>query len=623
MPDALKKAGTTTQGSVSVTTQQKDTEIKTPVGENIPAAETADATSSESSFSTSYEGVDLHETLARYCLANSCEAINFNDGTKRKMNCFFIDKGTMDAKNILPFSYGKEVSSLTISQDMSSYGISASVEITDINGSLTNIIENQSGFYFVVGIFEILNDDTTEDGFMFQPFVFEIEDAVPVSPDGATSKIYRLELTDLISSALKKVSYGNLLLFYPTFPNCSTFVEAYSCLINFAGTIINLNHNKKFYIDTDIQFSELFVDDELSEIFTNVVINNVPLNTTCYELLNLIYTHAAIQVETPADFMGENVGEVLVPLFLQNEFEDIGGMYRNFFATNEGNNIQDLKIEGKDKTSLSSRMFKRRNYCKDLMMPFEMAFDGENETSLIYENINPPLDENGGVLDSESLFKPGNGIVFSAISDSVDIPPSNFLVGLGWKNLALMSETPRQSTNILVYWNWIYEFYKSAFLYVDKSVISKKLKKKITPNIDPHFHIMESNKLVGGDAEMFAKINANMVTLKSTNVVQEALYHVGRAIKSYIFMNSMFGFKIKGSIFRHPGEIIKINSGTSKAEDETATAIVGGLDAMINKFVFAYTTKVIHLFNGSSYENLIYANKICSLSEESPKEPEA
>ena len=620
MPDTLQKAGTVTQDSVTADSQPKKSE-SSPVGETVPAAETTTAQETAASSSSAiFEGVDLYETLAKYSLVHEHESINFNDGTRRKMVCYFIDKASMDPKNMLPFSYGKEISSLIISQDMANYGISASVEITDINGSLTTIVENQSNFYFIVSIFEVLTDSENEDGYMFQPFVFEIEDAITVSPDGAISKVYKIELTDLVSATLRKVSYGNLLLFYPSFPNCSTFVEAYSNLINFAGTIINLNHNKKFYIDTELQFSELFVDDDLSEIFANVVINNVPLKTTCYELLNLIYTHAAVKVETPADFMGENVGEVLVPLFLQNEFEDVSEMYRKFFETNESSNAQELKIDTKDKKVISRLMLKRKNYCKDLMMPFELAFDGKNEKSLIYENINPPLDEKGKVLESESIFEPGNGVVFSAVTDSVDIPPSNFLVGLGWKNLALMSETPQQSANILVFWNWIYEFYKAAFWFVDKSVIAKKLKKKIKPNIDPHFHVMETNKLMGGDAETFAKINSNMVTLKSTNIVEEALYHVGRSIKSYIFMNSMFGFKIKGSVFRHPGEIIKINTGTSNAEDESSTAIIGGLQAMANKFVFAYTTKVVHLFSGSNYENLIYANKICSLSEEEPKD---
>jgi hypothetical protein len=167
---------------------------------------------------------------------------------------------------------------------------------------------------------------------------------------------------------------------------------------------------------------------------------------------------------------------------------------------------------------------------------------------------------------------------------------------------------------MLVYWNCIYEFYKSAFLNEKESILGKKLGKNISPNIDPHFHVMESAKLTGGDAETFAKINANTIVLGSSNPLQEALYHVGRSIKSYIFMNAMFGFRIKGSIFRHPGEIIKINSGVKDIEEESATAVIGGLEAMSNNFVLAYTTSISHIFNGGNYENLVYANKICNLN---------
>ena len=546
--------------------------------------------------------------------SNGHEAINFNDGARRKIACYFIDKASMRPESIFYFSYGKEISSFIMTQSVSTFGLSASVEISDINGSLTSIIENQSNFYFVVGIYEILNDNENEDGFMMEPYVFEIEDSFPISQDGALSKVYKIELIDLISATLKKVSFGNLLLQYPAFPNCNNFVEAYQYLIDFATLIINLNHNKRFYIDSELRYAELS-NGNLQELFQTVIMNNVPLSMTCYELLDVIYKHAAHEVETPSNFMGEQVGNVLVPLMLQNEFEDINGMYRNFFNVEESPvAIAEVEFPSANNSTKTRQMIKRGLYCKDLMMPFELAFDGKGEKSQIYESINPAVTSNGELHISEEIFKPSNGVVFSPLSDSVDIPPSNFLVGLGWKNLALLSENPGGSTNMLVYWNWIYEFYKSAFLNEKESTLGKKLGKNISPNIDPHFHVMESAKLTGGDAETFAKINANTIVLSSSNPLQEALYHVGRSIKSYIFMNAMFGFRIKGSIFRHPGEIIKINSGVKDIEEESATAVIGGLEAMSNNFVLAYTTSISHIFNGGNYENLVYANKICNLN---------
>ena len=78
-------------------------------------------------------------------------------------------------------------------------------------------------------------------------------------------------------------------------------------------------------------------------------------------------------------------------------------------------------------------------------------------------------------------------------------------------------------------------------------------------------------------------------------------------------MNNLFGFDIRGNIFRHPGEIIKINV-SGDTDDESITGTIGGLEAKSNKFVLAYTTSITHSLNGSSIEDLIYANKICSIN---------
>lgn len=611
MPNTLEKAGTLAQGTVSV--KDSLTIPTTPeIWDQIPEIDTGVEVVVESSIEPAPEGSDLFEALAKYCANLPCDYINFNDGFNRKIVCFFIDKSTLLPEDILPVAYGKEITSFTFSQDMASYGTFASVEIADINGSLTAIAENQSSLYFVAGIIELIGEPELEEGYMLQPYIFEIEDVVSMSADGDVSKVYRLELADVISATLRKVSYGNLLLRYPAFSNCSTFIDAYRYLIDFASSIITMNHNKKYQIDTTFQFADV-IDSLLPEIFQNVVLNNIPLTTTCYDMMNVLYTHAAAKIPPPADFAGEVPGPVLIPLFLQDEYEDVAGMYRKFWKATEHKNIGYVEFKTKDNNSKEYQMIKRGFYCKDLLMPFEMAFNGESEQSLIYENINPPVNEKGEIAESESIFSPANGIMLSPITDSVDIPPTNSLVGLGWKNLALLSENPGGSSNMIILWNWIYEYFKSAFLNEKGSALYRKLHKRIQPVVDPHFHKMEVNKLDGGDAEDFAKINSNTIILKSSEPLQEALYHVGRAVKSYVFMNSMFGFRIKGSTFRHPGEIIKINSGISEADEESPSAVVGGLEAMTNKFVLAYTTSVTHIFNGNSYENVIYANKICSI----------
>ena len=79
-------------------------------------------------------------------------------------------------------------------------------------------------------------------------------------------------------------------------------------------------------------------------------------------------------------------------------------------------------------------------------------------------------------------------------------------------------------------------------------------------------------------------------------------------------MNSLFGFKIKGSYFRHPGEIVKVSTLARQTEEESAISNIGGFEANNNGFFLIYTTAVTHILNGAKFEDLIYASKICSIS---------
>ena len=605
------------------------TEANPEIANAVPAAnpsQTADESSIASSSTSGVtssgmrEGDNLFEVLAANSGMEYVETTNFADGMKRKISCFFVDKATMSKSETFYLVYGREVKNLSIEQNLANYGITGSVDITDITGSITSIVNGQSNFYFVVCIMEITKEKENmdngtinkhEEGYMTQPYVFEIEDVEVVSPDGALSKMYRLKLIDLISATLKKVSYGNLLLEYPSFINANNFVELYQTVLDYASTIICLNHNKKYHIDTEILFVD-DVTDSINEILKAVLLMGIPISITCYELLNKIHRAAAREIEPPSNFKGEIPGNVLLPICLQDEIPDVNSFYKKYFNRDNGKSvITDLSFSGGG-NSISAKMIKRELTAKCILMPFAMAFNS-GEESLIYENINPRRQANGDLEESENIFLASNGVAVSPISDNVDMEAPNSVTGLLWKNLALLSDTPNGATNMLVYFNWIYEFYKAAFLNDGESNLSRALGKSIKPATDPHFHRAEVANLTGGDNEKFAKINANTVILKSTDTVKEALYHVGKVLKSFIYMNSLFGFKIKGSILRHPGEIIKINSTAKDKESDSSTGVIGGVESHKNNFVLAYTTAISHVFNDNQYDNVIYASKICTI----------
>lgn len=565
------------------------------------------------------EGRNLYEYMASLSNFANVEYTKFDDGSNRKIECIFVDKITMEPSSCVYLNYGKNIKSLSINQTVSSYGISASIHVNDSNGLIQSLLAHQTNFYCVVNIMEVFNHNDElppnsdasriETGIMYSPYIFEIEDVKSLSPDGAKDKVYSFELIDIISATLKKVSYGNLLIRNPGFIQSLNFAELYQNIINFAAEIINLAHNKQFYIDNYIYFID-DITDSINDLIKSVVLKDLSIDMTCYELLNHIYKHAAREIEPPSHFNGEKVGNILLPLMLQDEFEDISKKYRTYFNRDLDKEII-TQISFSGERSIDANLIKRGLYAKCILMPFELAFNSTEPT--IYENINPILDERGQLMSYDKNINAMNGLVISPIIDNVDIPPANYLVGFGWKNLSLISDTPGGSNNMLVYFNWIYEFYKATFLNDKAAAFNTVIGKQIQPSIDPHFHKMEAQDLIEGDKELFAKINSNTIILKSMDSIKEALYHVGRTLKSYIFMNSLFAFKVKGSILRHAGEIIKITSSTKDEETDGATAAIGGIEGALAGFSLAYITNVIHTFNGNKFTDLIYASRICSI----------
>ena len=621
--NALKVAGSATSADIK-TGEIKSEGIATTnadnnIGNIVPAADTKNNNqssheSSKSLTQSEFEGEDLYSAILNFTNFSYIESTIFSDGSSRKIDCFVVDKSVMNKSGCLHYIYGKDITSINITQTMSSYGINASVDITDTLGTVSSILERQSNFYFVIAILDITNEekDSSCTGYLSQPYIFEIDKVSLKSSDGKPSKVYRLKLSDIISSTLKKVGYGNLLLQYPGFINSKHFGEIYSTIFDYASQIIYLLHNKKFYLKNNLEFIDDMNEDS-NDLIKSVVLKDLDINLSCYNLLNHIYKHSAREIKIPSQFSGDNPGNVLIPLFIQDEIEDLNSCYRTFFNKKVKQKILEKVSFAEGPFKVDAHCIRRSLYGRTLIMPFELAFASEGP-SYIYENINPITDKSGKLVSSELIYQPMNGIVFSPLEDTVDIPPPDEITGLGWKNLALISDSPEGPGNLLIYFNWIYEFYKAAFLNEKNSFLKNQLKKNIAPVTDPHFHVMEKAGLSDSDKETFAKMNANTIVLKSNEQIKEALYHVGRALKSFIFLSSLSGFKIKGNILRHPGEIIKITNTVKDIEDESPVATVGGLDGAAAGFTLMYVTSISHIFENNKFDDLIYATKICTFN---------
>lgn len=567
------------------------------------------------------EGEDLYRAVAKLAPFSSMGAISMNNGDNLKISCYFVNKFAIDPENTIYFRYGTDIKNISITDSVTKFGTMASVDIVDNGGLMASIMQSQMSYYFVISILNITEDSSEnnsdsgskiEKGILYQPYIFDVDFIDAASSDETKGKMYRVHLMDIISATLKKVSYGNLLLQYTSFPNCTNFADVYRHFIEYAALVINLSHDKKYKIP-QLLYLGGSINDNINTIIKDVILKDVTIDTPLYSLLDKFYNLASRELEVPEHFAAkaEVKGMVSTPLMLNDEWEDMEGFYRNYYKDHDSD-IMTENITYEGTITVQALMLRRGLYLKHLQMPFQLAFGDKPH---VYETINPKYSE-GKIDESELEFNPMNGYTNSTIDSIIELPVNANTAGLAWKNLALMNDGSAGSTNALIYWNWIHEYYRNVYLNYENNFIKKKFNKEVKPPIEPHFNKLDKLNLVGGDRDTFAKINANTIRLRSNDPVKEALWHVGRAIKSYIFLNALYGFKIKGNIIRHPGEIIKINAAArGDMEADTPQSIPGGFNTIIAGYTLSYITQITHTFVGSRYEDIVYATKLCDIDE--------
>lgn len=131
--------------------------------------------------------------------------------------------------------------------------------------------------------------------------------------------------------------------------------------------------------------------------------------------------------------------------------------------------------------------------------------------------------------------------------------------------------------------------------------------------IDPQFHIMEGRNQNDEKEKSLAKFNSVSIISVTGDIESESLYHVGQSLKNIIIGSSLFGFEIRGNIFRHPGEIIKFNSLSKREDSESEGGPIDAFDSQRHGFSLCYVTSVTHSFSGNNFNDIIYATKICNL----------
>lgn len=550
---------------------------------------------------------DIHDVLLS--LNNFDEYKNNslnNSKNSLKINCYIVDKSLMNKEGTLHFPYGPVVKNITISTSTAFFGYNASVVIEDIEDIFLSILNKTDEFYFVIAIFEelgIIEDDKKEKklkGIMYQPYIFDIDNFQILSEDKAKNKIFKINLSDFISGTLKKTSYGNLLLNNPNFLQATNIPSAIGVILRHAAGTIMTNHNNNVSVNVATYHQTELIPDSYPELLRAKFFDEFKLDTSLYNVLITLTKNAAIETKEEAEFgaIAEIPDNVLLPAIYSNEYFDIGDAYRKYFT----NGVYPEKIvEPFSNDVIGNGMYwKRFISLRTMKQPFELCFKNKQvfETINRAENNDETLKPFGNISDGDNIY------------DAIEVPVDSELVNLRWRNLALFADNPHGACSMIIFFQWLYEYFKHNFLF--SSHAKKNLKKSFEPPVKQHFYKLQKDNKVNGNLENFTKLNSSSIICKSQTPLKEAMFHAGSTLKSFVLLNNIYSFKIRGAMQRRVNEIIKINSTTKSGEvNENLLPELNKLEGSAHGYTLLYVTRIDHHFNGANFEDTIYCNKIC------------
>lgn len=246
---------------------------------------------------------------------------------------------------------------------------------------------------------------------------------------------------------------------------------------------------------------------------------------------------------------------------------------------------------------------------RDVHMPFNLCF--QNGGDIIFESINPTKiqTENGEeeYTKSELKFHTLNGRKELALAKYRYYPTNQNLVQKLWKNMIICNTGQQDGAGSvsLIEFNWIYQYYIYNFLGYGTGK-----NEGYTSNITPSFFLAQKSDRITDSTLLsdFYEMNANFQMCRSSSDLNEALILIGKNLTSFVTQNDTYQFTIRGDIFRHPNEIIKVSNNTSVPDNNPAVSI--HTDLVNNSYILMYITSVSHIWEGSSYRNEVSANKI-------------
>lgn len=577
----------------------------------------------------------------------------------------------MDESNYTFLEYGRTVKRIQIDDKLAKFGLSGSIDVVNTGEHLNFILDRLNCYNLVINfrleesddcgvrfepyVLDVtsvsnLHDNSGEnkqilrlnfvDNLSYIAMQHSMATVVKYAPDIAKRTSYR-EVFSVIMDYFKRFINVN-----------------YNGLYSFKKDLLYKKDYTKNSADT-------------SALVTNSFRKLDP-TCTIYEALEVLMRDAGVPIESTEGFKARynDFDYMLVPVFFKEEYADCYGAYQKVYDPVEtvdtgdyssnskgsmgtlakivretGKVVRDMSyILGETKDKATKEKLKKLNKdnnaskygysatsqfgaegmlytsnfngtndvmimrpmtLRDVHMPFMLCFT--KDANIISESINPSKNADGTYTDSEKRYRCLNGRKQLGIAQYRYFPTNQNLVQKLWKNMVICNTGQQQGAGSvsLIEFNWVYQYYIFNFLGYGTGT-----DEGFTSNVTPAFFLAQKNDRISDSTIMsdFYELNANFQLCRSSSDLNEALLLIGKNLTSFVTQNDTYQFVIRGDLFRHPNEIIKISNSSTSPNNNPDVSI--HTDMVNNDYILMYTTAVSHIWEGSSYRNEISANKI-------------
>lgn len=572
-------------------------------------------------------------------------------------------------ENYTFLSYNKNVKTIVIEDKLAHFGTSGYIDVVNTGEHLNHILDRLNCYHLVINFRLEENEERgiRFEPYIFD--ITNVANIVDDS--GENKQILRLNFVDMFSYIAMQHSMATLLKYDPSINKKTSYRQVFKVVMDYFKRFILVNYNNIYSIKKDVLFGDdnRGASANVSALVENSFRKMDP-TCTIYEGLEILLRDAGTPIKSTDGFREKfnDFDYMLVPVFYKEEYSDLHGIYQKVFdplvdnkkkdpssnssglssflkgvvqktatvavafsqlfgdtagikqidkemSKNGGTGVSESKLPTttltKDKQTIykdfngtSDCLLLRPCTMRDIQMPFVLCFN--DKSNIIFESINPAKDADGKYTEKENSFNCMNGRSDLGIANYMYFPTNQNMVQKLWKNMVIcnMGQQDGQASAVMIDFNWVYFYYIYNFLGYGTG-----RRDGYTSNITPSFFLAYQNNRITDSSVIqdFSEMNANFHVVRSTSDLNEALIHIGKNLTSFVTQNDTYQFRVRGNLFRHPNEIIKVSNNNALAANP---AVAIHTDMANNDYILVYITSVKHTWEGAHYTNDISANKI-------------